>query len=109
MLASVRPRDEVGKTRKQLCLELIDDLEQVDGKLKAMGKRIAQTLAERPSSVQNIFGLGAVTTALILGEVGDVRASRARRTSPATPAPHRSMPAAATTCGTGSTAAATVR
>jgi transposase len=107
MLSAVRPRDQVGKTRKQLCLELIDDLEHVDGKLKAMAKRIEQTLAERPSAVQDIFGLGAVTTAVILGEVGDVRRFPARRTSPATPAPRRSTPAAATTSGTGSTAAAT--
>ena len=31
-----------------------------------------QALAERPSAVQDIFGLGAVTTALILGEGGDL-------------------------------------
>ena len=73
ILSAVRPRDQVGKARKLLCLELIDDLEHLDGKLKAMGKRIEQALAERPSAVQDIFGLGAVTTALILGEVGDVR------------------------------------
>jgi transposase len=107
LLSTIRPRETVAKARKQLALEHVDDVENLDAKLKAMQKRIAAVLDDNPTAVQQIRGLGAVTTALILGEVGDVRSSRARRTSPATPAPHPSTPAAATTSGTRSTAAAT--
>lgn len=73
MLSTLRPREAVAKARKQLALEHVDDVETLDAKLKAMHKRIAAVLAENPSEVQQIRGLGAVTTALILGEVGDVR------------------------------------
>jgi transposase len=73
LLSSVRPREKVAKTRKHLALEHLQDLELLDAKLKELQKRIADVLAEQPSSVQQIRGLGAVTTALILGEVGDAR------------------------------------
>ena len=43
-MSAIRPHDQVGKARRQLCLELIDDLEHLDGKLKGTGRRI-----ERPS------------------------------------------------------------
>ncbi|MGB8652249.1 MAG: transposase [Mycobacteriales bacterium] len=38
-----------------------------------MKTRITEVLSEQPSHVQDVFGLGAVTSAMILGEVGDVR------------------------------------
>jgi transposase len=73
ILASVRPRDQVGKSRKQLALEHLADVTELDTKLKAMAQRIEAVLAEQPSAVTEIRGIGAVTTAVIIGEVGDVR------------------------------------
>ena len=73
LLAGIRPRDQVGKARKQLALEHVADIADLDAKLKAMVKRIEQILAEQPSAVTEIRGIGAVTTAVIIGEVGDVR------------------------------------
>ena len=73
LLSTVRPREQVAKARKQLALEHLDDLEMLDGKLKAGAKRIAQVLQEQPSAVAQVRGLGPVLTALVLGEVGDVR------------------------------------
>ena len=69
----MRPRDTVGKARKQLALEHIEDLVALDKKLKQAGKDLAAVLKEHPSAVQDIRGLGPVTTAVILGETGDVR------------------------------------
>jgi len=73
ILASVRPRDQVGKSRKQLALEHLADVTELDTKLKAMAQRIEAVLAEQPSAVTEIRGIGAVTTAVIIGEAGDVR------------------------------------
>lgn len=73
ILASVRPRDQVGKARKQLALEHLADVTELDARLKAMTQRIEAVLAEQPSAVTEIRGIGAVTTAVIIGEVGDVR------------------------------------
>lgn len=73
ILSTVRPRDQVGKARKQLALEHLADVADLDARLKASAQRIEAVLAEHPSTVTDVQGLGAVTTALILGEVGDVR------------------------------------
>ncbi|MGB8649996.1 MAG: IS110 family transposase [Mycobacteriales bacterium] len=73
MLSTVRPRQQVAKARKTLALEQLADLERLDAMLKQMQARVTELLKEHPSHVHDIFGLGAVTTAVILGEVGDVR------------------------------------
>jgi transposase len=73
MLSSVRPRDQVGKARKQLALEHLADVERLDTALKAMKAQIAAVLKEHPSAVTEVFGIGEVMTAVILGEVADVR------------------------------------
>ena len=73
MLSTVRPRDQVGKARKHLALELIGDLEQLDLRIKAAATQVEQVLAEHPSTVRDIYGFGALMTALVLGEVIDVR------------------------------------
>jgi transposase len=72
-LSTVRPRDQVGKARKQLALEHLADVAELDSKLKVMAKRIEAVLAEHPSAVTDIKGIGVVMTAVIIGEVGDVR------------------------------------
>ncbi|MCW2501701.1 MAG: putative transposase y4pF/y4sB [Frankiales bacterium] len=73
LLSTIRPRQTVAKTRKSLALEQLTDLEDLDAKLKQIADRIGQVLHEHPSHVQQIHGIGAVTTAVVLGEVGDVR------------------------------------
>ncbi len=73
ILASVRPRDQVGKARKQLALEQLADVTDLDAKLKAASKRIAGVFKEQPSHVTDIFGFGEVLACLAIGEAGDVR------------------------------------
>lgn len=78
ILAGLSPSDPVGQARKQLAVEHADDVAELDVKIKAMAKRIAAAVAQRPSAVTDIKGIGAVGTALILGEVGDVRRFRSK-------------------------------
>jgi transposase len=107
LLSAVRPRDQVGKARKQLALEHIDDLQNLDTKLKAIKTRITAILKEQPSAVTDICGLGVVTTALILGEVGDVRRFPSKAHFASYTAQHPSTQAAATPFGTASIAVET--
>jgi transposase len=72
-LASIRPRDEVGKARKLVALEYIAELVTVDMRLKDMKKRITSVLAEHPTSLVEIRGVADLLAAKILAEVGDVR------------------------------------
>jgi transposase len=72
-LAGIRPRDAVGKARKNVALDHLADLEELDAKLKAMKARIVEFLEDKPSLVQDIRGFGPVLTATAVGEAGDVR------------------------------------
>jgi len=72
LLATVRPRDVAGKARRQLAADYIDDLTALDRKLKALNKRIAEAVAATGTTLTDIVGVGPVTAAAILGEVGNV-------------------------------------
>jgi transposase len=69
----VRPRDQVGKARKQLALDHAKDVERLDAELVKIKASISADVAEHPTKVSEVRGVGPVMTALILGEVGDVR------------------------------------
>lgn len=73
LLSGVRPRDAVGKARKQLALDYTGELERLDARLKDLKKQIGDVLAEHPTTLLEVTGLAAVTSAKILAEVGDVR------------------------------------
>ena len=73
LLSKVRPRDVVGKARKQVALDYVADLERIDARLKELKTRIAGVLAEHPTSLVEINGIGVLGAAKILAEVGDVR------------------------------------
>lgn len=73
LLSRVRPRDEVGKTRKAVALDQLSDLVTVDRQLKEMQQRLAAVLTAHPSAVESIYGFGVLGSAVALGEVGDVR------------------------------------
>jgi transposase len=73
LLSSVRPRDAVGKARKQLALDYTSELERLDARRKELKKQIGDVLTEHPTSLLEVTGLAAVTSAKILAEVGDVR------------------------------------
>lgn len=72
VLSKVRPRDVVGKARKRLALDHAIDVERLDRHLATVKDSINDVLAEHPSQVGEIRGVGPVLTALIVGEVGDV-------------------------------------
>lgn len=73
ILAEIRPIDAVTRTRKQIAVEHAQDVAELDVKAKALAKQIKLAVTEQPSHVNDVFGIGAVGTALILGEAGDVR------------------------------------
>ncbi len=78
ILARLRLTDPVCRARKQLAVEHADDVAELDVKIKTMAKRITEALAQRPSAVTAIKGIGDIGTALILGEVGDIRRFRSK-------------------------------
>lgn len=78
LLATVRPRDEVGKLRRQLIADQIRDLEYWDRKIAAIDVQLVELVDDTPTSLRDLYGVGPVTTALVLGEVIDVARFRNR-------------------------------
>ena len=72
ILATVRPRDIAGKTRRRMTVELIEDLVRVDRRLKAMKAEQAAAVRERGSRLMDLYGIGPAGAARILADVGDV-------------------------------------
>ena len=78
LLASVRPRDEVGRLRRRLAADQLADLVGLDNKLAAVEAEIRALVKRTPTGLPSIYGIGPVITATILGEIGDVARFRDR-------------------------------
>jgi len=72
ILASVRPRDLAGKTRRRLAVEQLADLVAVDRKIKSLTKELKEMVLARGSTLMDLPGVGPVVAARILADVGDV-------------------------------------
>jgi transposase len=72
MLAAVRPRDLVGKTRRRLAAEQLAELVVIEKKIKDLRKELKAMVIARDSSLMELPGVGPVVAARILADVGDV-------------------------------------
>jgi len=90
LLATVRPRAAAGKARRQLAVDLIDDLVTLDRKIKDINKRLKVAVEATSTSITDIKGVGITTAAGSWGRSVISGGSRASITSPATPAQRRS-------------------
>lgn len=72
LVATVKPRDIAGRTRRAMVVELIDDVVILDRKIKAVTKQIRDAVDATGTTLTDIVGIGPVLAATILGEVGNV-------------------------------------
>jgi transposase len=72
LIAAVRPRDIVGKTRRRLAAELITELEGIDRKIKACRKEIATLVEAQGSTLLQLHGIGPSSAARLLADVGNI-------------------------------------
>jgi transposase len=72
LLATVRPRDIAGKTRRRVAAELISDLERLYARKKAANKELQELLAETGTHLTELNGIGPSGAARLLVEVGDI-------------------------------------
>ena len=72
MLASVRPRDLVGKTRRRIAAEELADLITIETKMKKATAELKALVLARDSRLMEHHGIGPVVAARILADVGDV-------------------------------------
>ena len=72
MLASVRPRDIAGKTRRRIAAEELAELIAVETKIKKSTAELKDMVLARQSRLMSITGIGPVVAARILADVGDI-------------------------------------
>jgi transposase len=78
LLASVRPINGVIAERKQQAVDLLDDVVRLQRALVDVKKRIAVAVLAAKTSVTDVYGVGPVGAAIILGHAGDPRRFKSR-------------------------------
>ncbi|WP_067721303.1 IS110 family transposase, partial [Nocardia yamanashiensis] len=73
LIADLNPRDPVGRVQLRLVLELIEDLETIDRKIKAADKELRQLVIGRGSTLMELNGIGPSSAARLLADTGDIR------------------------------------
>jgi transposase len=72
MLATVRPRDIAGKTRRRIAAEELADLAAVEAKMKKATAELKILVRARGSQLMDLSGVGPVVAARTLADVGDI-------------------------------------
>jgi transposase len=73
LLATVKPRDTVGKARRRVAAELIGDLERVYQRSKEADKELKELVAATGTTLMDLHGIGPSGAARLLVEVGNIR------------------------------------
>jgi transposase len=72
LLRQVRPTGAPATIRRELAADLIADLRVLDRQIKAIEARIKTAVVQSQTTLVELFGVGPVLAAKVLGEVGDV-------------------------------------
>ncbi|SIM50036.1 IS110 family transposase [Micromonospora cremea] len=109
LLATIRPRDAVGKARRRVAAELIGDFERVYRRPREADKELTELVASTGTTLMNLHGIGPSGAARLLAEVGDITRFPNRPNSPPGTAPPPSTRPAASRSAIGPPAAGTGR
>ena len=77
-LADLAPSTPVECLRYQLAADLLDDVRRLDVQLKASHKKIRETIKATPTSLTDVYGIGPIIAAILIGYTGDIRRFRNR-------------------------------
>jgi transposase len=73
LLRRLRPATARARTRRQLAVDLVGDLRVLDRRIAAVEERLRQAVHQSATTLIELFGVGPILAAKLLGEVGDVR------------------------------------
>jgi transposase len=77
-LDGLNPQSPVEVARHTLALEHLDDLRRLDAQMRVSKARIAEAIAASGTSLTELFGVGPVVAAMVIGYTGDVARFRNR-------------------------------
>jgi transposase len=72
VLGRVRPTSAPAVTRHQLAADLIADVRELDRRIAVVEERITAAVVQARTGLVELFGVGPVLAAKLLGEVGDI-------------------------------------
>ena len=72
LLASVRPRDLAGRTRRRIAAEELVELIAVEAKMNKATAELKAIVLARGSHLMDLHGIGPVVAARVLADVGDI-------------------------------------
>jgi transposase len=71
-LRRARPKHPAGRVRRRLASELVRDVRALDRRIAVLDERIAAEVEASGTTLTEIFGVGPILAAKIIGVVGDV-------------------------------------
>jgi transposase len=72
VLERLEPVGAVGRERHQLAFELLDDIARFDEQRKASERRIKTAVVASGTTLTEVFGIGDVVAATLIGHTGDI-------------------------------------
>jgi hypothetical protein len=72
LLATIRPRDIAGKTRRRLAAGLVTELTRIGKRIKAADAELKELVAATGGTLPDLHGIGPSGAARLLGDVGDI-------------------------------------
>ena len=78
LLDELEPAGAVAAARHAVAVELVADLVRLDNQLRDTKKRIAAAVKASKTTITELFGVGPVGAAIVIGDVGDVTRFRSR-------------------------------
>src|SRR5271166_2543148 len=73
LMAKIRPQTPAEQVRYDLALELLDDVRRLDAQTKESHRRIRVAVKASGTSLTEIYGVGPIIAAQLIGYTGDVR------------------------------------
>ena len=72
VLGSATPSGAAGQARLELAAELLDDMRGLDARIRESKKKLAVAVKASSTSLTELFGVGPVVAATVIGDAGDV-------------------------------------
>ncbi|TME28003.1 MAG: IS110 family transposase [Chloroflexi bacterium] len=73
LLAGLHPRGVAAVERHRQALELVEDLARIDDQLRASRRRVTGAVAASGTTLTELFGVGPINAAILIGYTGDPR------------------------------------
>jgi transposase len=71
-LRTIHPSTAIEAQRKQMATDLVADVRRLDAAIKEVKKRTSTAVAASGTSVTDVYGVGPIVAALLIGHTGDI-------------------------------------